>query len=84
MTRRRPCDELPAVPATLSIAQDLELRRLTHRADRMQAVVEELQRRARFHAARHGAVPAPLRQAIDDFRVELRRLRRRIAATGAD
>jgi hypothetical protein len=68
----------------MTIGQDLELRRLRHRAERMEAVIAELQHRARSHAARHGAVPPPLRQALGDFRVELRLLRRKIAAGGQD
>jgi|tagenome__1003787_1003787.scaffolds.fasta_scaffold18109149_1 hypothetical protein len=64
----------------MTIGHDLERRRLVHRADRMEAVIFELQRRARFHADRHGDVPAPLRQAIGDFRIELRDLRRRISS----
>lgn len=70
---------LARVPATLTLRQDLERRRLTRRADRMETVIVELQRRARYRAARDGAVPPALRQAIGGLRSEVRSLRRRLA-----
>ena len=84
MRRPQTFASLCRVSGTFTIGHDLELRRLTHRAERMEAVIFELQRRARFHAERHGDVPPPLRQAIGDFRLELRSLRRRIAKVRSD
>ena len=63
-----------------SVLATADRSRMVHRAQRMESVVEELQRRARLHAQRHGTVPRPLGLAIRDFRTELRELHRRLAA----
>jgi hypothetical protein len=53
-----------------------EHERLAHRARRLEAVMAALQDRA---AVRGRAAPAPLHQAIEGFRGELRRVRGRLA-----
>jgi hypothetical protein len=63
-------------PRRISLAVDLERRRLEHRAARLEAVMRELRARARNHAA-----PQLLGRAIEGFDVELDAVRRRLAAT---
>jgi hypothetical protein len=57
-----------------SLASQLERTRLEHRADRLEAVLRELRRRARNHPAPH-----LLRHAIDGFDHELTAVRRRLS-----
>jgi hypothetical protein len=62
----------------VTLAADLDRRRIEQRAARIDAVVRELRLRARFHRERHGHVPPPLRHAIAGFVLELRALDRRL------
>jgi hypothetical protein len=68
----------------VTLAADLERRRIEQRATRIDAVVRELRLRARFHRERHGQVPAPLRHAIAGFLLELRALDRRLGELPPD
>jgi hypothetical protein len=52
--------------------------RLLERTRRLEAVLSALQDRAVYRQAEGGTTPAPMRRAIADFRVELRRLNRRL------
>lgn len=60
-----------------SMAHELELMRLEHRADRLDAVLRELRRRARRHPA-----PGLMGRAIEGFRVELASVRQLLRETG--
>ena len=62
----------------LTLGESLERQRLEHRVRRVEQVVVALEQRLRVHAA-IVVVPAPLRLAIGDFRLQLRELRRRLA-----
>jgi hypothetical protein len=57
-----------------SLAEDLERRRLTHRADRIRRTLDAMHR---LVEGREPA-PAPLRHGIDDFRGELDRVEQRL------
>ena len=80
MQRERP------LTTAVTLASDLDRRRIEQRAARVDAVVRELRLRAGFHRERHGHVPPPLRHAIAGFVVELRVLDRRLGqlAPGPD
>jgi len=54
-----------------SLATMLESRRLAVRARRIERVIDALRERERTRAEYRGAVPAPLRHAIRDFKREL-------------
>lgn len=53
-----------------SVGRELELVRLEHRARRLDAVLRELRRRARYHPA-----PELIGRAIDGFQLELSEVR---------
>jgi hypothetical protein len=65
---RRDRQTNPAV----TLAADLERRRMELRAARMDAVVRELRLRARFDPERHDRLPPPLRHTIAGFVSEVR------------
>jgi len=67
---------LPSEDAS-TLGESLERQRLEDRVRRTEQVVAALEERLRVYAA-IGAVPAPLRLATGDFRLQLRELRRRL------
>ena len=73
-------DREPTTAVTL--AAELERRRIEQRAAHMDAVVRELRLRARFHRERYGQVPPPLRHAIAGFVLERRALDQRLGELG--
>lgn len=62
----------------LTLAADLEARRLEHRSRRMGFVIEALRERARGYEQR-GTVPAPLQAAVAEFSLRLHEDRARLA-----
>jgi hypothetical protein len=75
----RPSWRLHAVVQMETIGSRLERDRLLDRAQRIQRVLAALEDRAVYRDAVDGRVPAPLQAAIADFRIELRRLKQRLA-----
>lgn len=63
----------------LTIAQELEARRLAHRAARLERVIAALEDRRTFREATGDEAPAPLRAAIAGFRAELQEVQARRA-----
>ena len=61
-----------------TLAEDLERRRLQHRATRLDHVLHALRDRA-LHRSGDGHVPLPLREAIHGFERELDGVRARLA-----
>ena len=61
----------------MTLGADLERRRLRHQVQRLEVVLKALCDREALRSA-EGRVPVPLTQAIEGFRAERRRLRRRL------
>lgn len=69
--------------ASPTIAQELEARRLEHRAARLLRAIEALEDRRVFRQQTAGESPAALRAALSGFQEELADVRRRLAALPA-
>lgn len=72
-------DTDPRPEQHLTLASELEARRLEHRARRLDLVVEALQDRVHAYR-RNGHVPAPLQDAVTELSRRLRDDRARLAA----
>lgn len=74
-----------SVPAGCAptIAQDLEARRLAHRASRLKRVIAALEDRRMFRESVAGQTPPALRAALAGFREELAEVEARIDALAA-
>jgi hypothetical protein len=70
----------PRTDKPVSLRDDLERRRLEHRAGRLRLVLHELRKRAAA-ASESGHVPPPLRCAIADFSAELAKVHRGLRRT---